>query len=416
MIAKLRWLAFAGFVALLAAGTASCGDKEVTITRALCHDVVCDEANGFECDGSTGQCLCGGLGGVSCLPGAVCIKEPTPQCGTNQCEFRNCERGMSCDGLTGDCQCGGDVCADDQVCVDNACKTIDRCTETACGGSLTCDPEDGRCKCLGQICGDGERCIDGQCTESLCFGMNCGLNNTCNPADGQCHCMGFSGPVCQTGDACLAETLGCAVSNKCDDVVCGGGTVCDPVDGLCHCGGTNNTGAPVCDVGQSCVDGKCLGGMLCAPGGIPNDCGGSSNYLSCDPQDGVCKCGGVGGPVCGDGETCAFLNEKFVCAKACDILKIPTGCGADEGCYFDREMGTFCAEKGEVKVGDDCEGPSECEEGLYCSNSKCAVLCDTTLADGGDADCITAGAEVQCVDAFRSINVAPPHLGLCILF
>lgn len=407
------WLAtsgLAGVLVLVAVGAAGCGSTTTTV-QGLCYQVVCDP--GLECDEESGDCQCGGTGGISCGPGEVCKLDPEPSCEASMCEFVTCERGESCEGATGMCSCGGVSCQEGEVCKDNICKVSDGCSDVSCSAGFSCDPADGKCKCFGQVCEDGELCLDGQCLFSLCAGVNCGLNNVCNPDDGVCHCMDPAGPICHAGQACDAETRACVTSDACASVSCGDGAVCDPADGRCHCGGVGSL-TPICDPGQTCFRNKCFGGDLCAPGGVPNECGGSTTPLSCDPTDGLCKCGGQGGLVCAPGEQCAQLDGQWTCAQECTILGLSSmNCPPGESCYLDSIPGRrpYCAPTGIVQRGDTCTEPSDCAKDHYCGESgKCFLLCPLSEGRGG---CAALGPSYECI---RFSENAPQDVGLCASF
>jgi len=406
MTSRLRWLLFAGVFAVLSAGALACGEETVTSLESRCADVVCGE--GFECDEADGECKCGGM---VCAPGEICSMDPAPTCATSLCEFVDCERGQACHPATGECVCGPVSCAENEWCVGGVCTSEDRCDEASCGTGTTCDPEDGLCKCGETVCEANETCVDDVCVADRCAGVSCGSNSVCNPDTGSCHCGNEAGSVCSTGEACLAVEeegedgepvvtgFACAVSSICDTVQCGGGTVCDPEDGSCRCGGVG-TAFPACEDGQSCINGECKGGELCAPGGIPVDCQTESTGLTCDPLDGVCKCGGKGGEVCGEGQGCTALGFDRVptCTPFCTLMATNPQCGRDESCYYDARQvhrTPFCAPEGEQTLDGSCEFANDCGKDLYCTlGEKCAQVC--SVLDGPEL-CESMGVNLECV-------------------
>jgi len=381
--------------ALLASlGGGGCGGEEVTVEEARCATVSCEP--GFECDEADGQCKCGG---EVCESGERCELDPSPSCVSSACAHVRCERGQSCHPVTGACLCGEASCGEEEWCVEGSCVAADRCADSGCGAGTICDPEDGQCRCGSSACDPGIACVEGRCEVDRCSGVSCGINSVCNPEDGGCHCGGVGGDVCSTGEACLPVeddegSLACAPSSLCDDVICYGGTVCDPEDGLCRCGGLG-TAFPVCATDQSCLDGQCRGGDLCAPGGVPRVC---DPGLDCDPTDGVCKCGGKGGSVCGDEEGCTLLAGDQRCTPFCTLLAASPQCGASGTCYFDPEQAhgrSFCAPRGSRLLNDTCEGPTDCGQDLFCTRAgRCALLCSV---DDGPEYCHTAGQTLDCV-------------------
>lgn len=369
----------------------ACGGGSETRTLSLCEEVSCDA--GSTCDEADGRCKCGG---VVCAEDDRCSPGPTPACVSPACEFVSCERGQSCDAETGECRCGPSACDEGERCEREECVAIDRCDGVDCGEGASCDPADGLCRCGGAVCAEGARCVEGACTIDRCFGVQCAAHSTCNPEDGACHCGEATGAICSTGEACLAAEGGfaCQISTLCDGVHCGGGTVCDPDDGACRCGGVG-TAHPICEAGQGCFEGACVGGDLCAPGGVPLAC---APGLACDPLDGVCKCGGKRGTVCGEGESCSLFAGELRCMQRCTLLERPTTCPTGESCYYEQKQSSsaaFCAPTGAGLLGERCDFSNQCGLDLHCSPlGVCVQTCD---ASGGPEFCRTVGPELQCV-------------------
>src|SRR5687768_12422719 len=100
---------------------------------------------------------------------------------------------------------------------------------------------------------------------------------------------------------CLTATvLGSACGGAKDLCVerrirCDGALTCEPESGLCKCGGR---GGVLCAEGftcdgatNTCLSSKCVG-VTCSGG------------TSCDVTDGKCRCGGTGGKECDPGDIC----------------------------------------------------------------------------------------------------------------
>ena len=138
--------------------------------------------------------------------------------------------------------------------------------------------------------------------------------------------------MCSGGEACEPVSAQCVRSSRCEGVTCGLGSSCDPSDGLCKCGGA---GGPVCGDVQTCdpIDRRCLGGDQCQ--GVTCDRG-----TSCDPEDGLCKCGGYGGAACGSEDTCVVDGAQARCEQSCVLGT--NACGAGRGCGWDSTAGTAC--------------------------------------------------------------------------
>ncbi len=327
------------------------------------RNVVCEGA--LQCDPSDGVCKCGGRGGLVCPDGFTCDAV------ANTCQSTRCARvdcsgkpGTSCDVLDGVCKCGGTgglVCGASEVCnpAARACTASLNCNQVACGRNQICEPATGKCLCGSKACAGGEACsVDGQgtktCVADACSGVTCTGNTACDPADGYCKCNGV---ICLGGESCgcaagsdggCAETARvCRPSTACAGVACANGTTCDPVDGVCKCGGP---GGPVCASTQICALGppaQCQGGAQCSlPDGGPKTCAGGT---SCDPEDGKCKCGGRGGQVCapaggadgGTGEAaqiCVQNAIQQVCRRPCDIRN--PDCPTGQYCFYDSSSAT----------------------------------------------------------------------------
>lgn len=360
---------------VVGAVTASCGGG----TKNLCLDrnVSCEAP--LTCDPSDGVCKCGGRGGVVCASGFSC--DPAANtCLSTRCARVDCtdKPGTSCDVLDGLCKCGGTggvVCTDTEACNPNAKACVPRvnCTQVACPLNQSCDQATGHCKCGGAECNAGQSCSVSSegaktCVNDACTGVTCTGNNACDTADGLCKCNGV---VCQSGEACACPAgsdggcagnqLACRPGNACANVTCTNNTTCDPVDGLCKCGGP---GGPVCASNQICNLGppaQCQGGAQCTlPDGGAKSCSGGT---SCDPEDGKCKCGGRGGIVClpenVDGgmtpaEICVQNPVQQACRQPCDIRS--PNCPSGTYCYYDSSAATpaaYCAAPTDMKTEDD---------------------------------------------------------------
>lgn len=379
------------FWGLLVLATAACGAETVTTELSRCVNVECGENQ--LCDEVDGFCKCGGS---TCQPEESCALEPSPHCTTATCAFVSCDRGMSCHPVTGDCVCGNVSCEEEERCVQGVCTSADPCEGVSCDDGLSCDPRDGSCSCAGELCEVGAACVDGACVSDPCLGVSCGRDSVCNQEDGNCHCGEAEGPICSAGEVCADEGagFGCMISTFCDGVSCPAGESCDPDDGVCRCGGLGSE-HPGCNQGESCLEGVCRGGDLCAPGGVEKIC---APGLSCDPLDGLCKCGGKDGSICAQGEGCTTMLGTATCLKSCSPLVIPSECAAGEGCYLapDRDYrSAFCSARGVRRLGQPCEGPSACTERLFCSRGEvCTQLCQ--VGESPDR-CPDVAPDLECI-------------------
>src|SRR5690606_20000096 len=253
-----RWLLIAALTAVVAALGAAC-DGEETEGKSLCDGVDC--AAPLTCDPSDGVCKCGtGDSRMICKSNEVCVvtAEGVPFCTEDRCVSVVCDRNETCDPTDGVCKCGATTCSEGEICVQNRCGVPDPCAGQACPEGQTCDSTDGRCKCGGEICADNESCVDGVCVDDPCKGVNCPQNSVCNPEDRACHCGTETGPVCETGQACVNEEgdwICRGARDKCEAVACSGDAVCDLDTGACCCGGTGDA-CVVCEEGQLCYRGR----------------------------------------------------------------------------------------------------------------------------------------------------------------
>jgi hypothetical protein len=324
---------------------------------------------------------------------------------------------MTLDPLDCKCKCGTTPCKPGEACdpVSLACYPASKCQGVTCGSGMACDPADGLCKCGGADCPTGQVCVKGACTADPCAGVHCVGGAVCDPADGVCKCGGSAGRQCAFGelcscpgvDPCKDEERTCQVSARCTGVHCDGGTTCDPDDGKCRCGGP---GGPICLYGQSCdvTTKACLGGDRCA--GVV-----CTNGLSCDPEDGTCKCGGlngVNGAVCQQGDICGHFTTLTSCVTPCDPRT--QECDVGLACYFDIYARiSYCGAAGKNPEGAGCKTVTDCAKGLHCQQKpgqtgSCRRYCN--LPDG-PAGCPQATAAQDCYQ----LEGAPDDVGSCNL-
>ncbi|MHB1847102.1 MAG: hypothetical protein ACYCWW_19945, partial [Deltaproteobacteria bacterium] len=327
------------------------------------------------------------------------------------------------------------------------------CEGVLCTGGTSCDPLSGVCQCGGAVCDGGMACIDGGCAVDPCFGVTCpgGPGNACY--GGLCHCGGPDGPLCDTGQLCVAAAKSCQPSELCQGVSCPPGTLCGAGDGLCHCAGVDG---PVCVGGASCVlygldggpplppdaglpdgglIGRCLGGDLCAGVACPQG-------ESCNAASGACLCGadaGFPGVACGVGQICGALpgGAGPSCITPCDpyaqppFQSVPSCPKADggapdasvsQGCYYEAlASALLCEPSGHGTDGAPCSVQSDCAAGFGCfappasldagaGGNQCWAFCDSF--DGGVHTC--AGFGRQCAEvALLSGDGGVMPIGAC---
>jgi hypothetical protein len=375
---------------------AACGGVKNLCTA---KNVRCDAT--LSCDPTDGVCKCGGRGGVICSEGFVCGSGTTCE-STKQVDC-SATPGTSADVFDGVCKCGGtggQVCASTDTCNPNskACVAARNCSLVACGLNETCDAVTGHCVCGASECKAGTTCARADagtvCVADACTGVTCTGQNRCDPVDGLCKC---DGALCLSGERCgCADDAGCArrvceVGTACAGVICPSPSTCDPVVGQCTCGGP---GGPVCGSGQVCSLGpplRCQGGEQCVtPDGGPTACLSGS---SCDPEDGLCKCGGLGGAQCTASQVCIRSAASQACRQPCDVRN-PV-CAPGTYCYFDSSAATpaaYCSPATDSKAeGAACTQPTACfsSGALHCAGlvlgqtGICRSYCDVSAGNSG---------------------------------
>ncbi len=453
------------FFALALAGAAaspacSCGNK--------CSGVTC--AAPEACDPLDGVCKCGGQEGVGqtgahgvvCGAGESCNAQLQACVGNLCASTPACTNGSACDPADGVCKCGGTVCQPDELCDPNThgCLGTAACSGVLCAAGESCDPSSGACLCGGAVCDGGQACIDGGCAEDPCLGVHCpgAPDDAC--WGGVCRCGGPDGPICDTGQVCVASSKTCAPAALCAGTTCAGGSICGPADGLCHCGGLAGRvcqggavcvlffpdGGPVPDGGAAAggdggaavpagLVGKCLGGNLCAGVTCPNG-------ESCDETSGQCLCGGdagVAGFACAPGQFCGTLAGGAApqCLTPCDVYAQPpftkvSACPRLDGgapdasipqaCYYEaQEEGTLCEPRGAGLDGDPCGVQTDCAPGFGCfappagsdggGGLSCWAYCDTF--NGGVHGCAILGRQCVSVTILSLSDGGSLGIGAC---
>jgi hypothetical protein len=158
------------------------------------------------------------------------------------------------------------------------------------------------------------------------------------------------------------------------NVVCNdasGLVTCDPVDGVCKCGGALGAGV-ICGEGEVCKQASGATFPSCVSANCEDVvCG---RYEACDPLDGICKCNGV---ECARGATC--VAGICVDSTLCDNLTCPAG----ESC--DPLTGICLCGDGLCSVGQTCrpgdDGKGVCT-GQLCIGNNCPANSDCNPLDG----------------------------------
>jgi len=354
-----------------------------------CEGVTCPA--GQTCNKDTGACEGGGVG--------LCASQPP------------CQDGDLCDPATGNCvkqslaMCGAQQCPAGQFCVSNAC-TADKCKGKTCAAGVGCDPSTGNCK---NLCN-----VSARCETPL----------TCNPATGRCidKC---AGKTCSDPAQACSPTLGTCV-DKCTLLNCGGSTpACNAATNyvcgnLCETA-TKPKNKPECAADEKCLPdkGECVNkcfGVRCATFG---------QY--CDTTTGTCKAGkppeGYPGAACDDQHPCGIAGtpegQTYDCTESLSggssSLPLPGGyCTANCSTDLPCPAGSFCA--GSIGCLDECARDSECRgKPYYCtpvSDGEFACLPGNECGKADAAECGGVGADCDGdTDCADGLNCYPENAG-----
>lgn len=443
-------------------GKAGCGTNEVCCDRICCPeyflcshgecvtpDVTCDPVcetdeyclpDGCHCGPLTdldtctaAECCIGEACDDPCIPNIcsanltdrgcspACDQEPPYTC-RNLCNGVSCSPPLSCDLDTGTCRCDGEDCTSSQCCVVSgggatiAC--VDACTPNPCLGNVN-----------EKVCvrdcnqASGYRCID------PCASVTCSAQNpVCNHLNGACTCDG-SGEICGSGECCNETisqcatpcspnpcttnpnyrcTVNCSVagdrtcSNYCDSVNCTStGSTCDPVDGVCKCGGVPCTGS-VCCISNVCDD-------PCAP----NPCLGNATEKQCvrncahpsglgytcvDPCLSV-TCG-PRNPVCNHvNGACTCDGASLVCGTTqccdtgtCDTPCVPNPCTTNPN----YRCTVDCAQSLDYACSNFCTGVTCTKPNTVCDPVDGVCKCGGVACSGTSVCCVSNVCDDPC--------------------
>jgi hypothetical protein len=189
--------------------------------------------------------MCGGLAGLPCPDGFVCVEDPSDSCdpvaGGADCsgiclpiDDNPCAAILCIEGTTCCPQCGG-ICVPNSIpCSEDLCVS-EPCNQVVCGpGEYCCNESCSLCVGLGQVCTDeycppeqpaGEACGTSVCGPGeYCCNESCGI---CAPLGGGCIEL-FCEPPVEPGVPC-GPTI-CPPGEVCCNESCG---ICTPPDGVC---------------------------------------------------------------------------------------------------------------------------------------------------------------------------------------
>jgi len=415
-----------------------------------CTVDTCDAATQFKCvhtpssDGTScaDDTVCDGA--EACKAG-VCMPGTPLQCDDNNpctddscdpkkgCEHKNAQNGTSCTapgacngaGMCKDSTCeasSGPSCDDHNPCTADSCDASGKCVHVpvsdgtscsdgnACNGAETCQA--GVCKSgPPPVCNSNNPCTVGSCVPAtgcvltpVADGTTCPSTNCGTAACKQGMCMATSGPNCDDGNPCTADSCGpngtcvhtpvangtsCSDMNACNGLetcqagqchpgtpvtctavdACHGAGTCDPATGMCS--------KPVVPDGSACSAGnKCTSGDACKSGvciaGTVKTCTASDKCHSagtCDAATGTCSNPPVtDGTSCSDGNAC---NGAETCKAGTCTPGMPLQCNTTNPCVASScDPSTGCKST-PVADGTVCAPASSCAAASTCSAGVC---------------------------------------------
>lgn len=205
------------------------------------------------------------------------------------------------------------------------------------------------------------------------------------------------------GASCSGSTNICVERN----IRCTAPLTCDSGDGVCKCGGRGGIvcgEGQVCDpVANTCVSNRCNNVDCSAKPGT-----------SCDVLTGECKCGGTGGSVCEAGTECNPNAKACVPISNCNEVACPlnqqcdapTGrclcgtasCAPGESCSVDGTNNKLCK-------ADNCTGVA-CTGSTSCDPADGICKCNGVVCQSGQACSCPASADGGCMADARVCRVS----------
>lgn len=197
----------------------------------------------------------------------------------------------------------------------------------------------------------------------------------------------------------VTASCGGGTKNLCVDrnVSCEAPLTCDPSDGVCKCGGR---GGVVCAAGFSCdpASNTCLS-TRCSK----VDCTDKPG-TSCDVLDGLCKCGGTGGVVCSATEECNPNAKACIPRINCNQVACPVNQSCDQATGHCRCGGAECStgqscsvdmNGAKTCVNDACTGVT-CTGNNACDSADGLCKCNGVVCQSGEACACPAGGDGGC--------------------
>jgi cysteine-rich repeat protein len=431
---------------------------------------VCDDGNTMAGDGCAADCrsieICGnGVRDVNeacddgnTVPGDGCSGncKSTEVCGNGIVDINEkCDDGGAPGGCNDDCQ-GGTGCGDGAIDKDGSGNPLEECDD---GNADNQDDCTNACKL--NICGDGIVQTSGvrveQCDPSVGFGETVTCNLDCTSAScGDGKINNAAGEQCDAGPGMNADNRDC--TSLCKVNVCGDGLAdtlgpahleeCDDGNAGQTDGCSNQCTLPACgngvrEMGEACDDGNTTNGDGCSSTCAFESCGDGivNNGEDCDPgpmfetascnadcTNYVCgdlKVNRVAGEQCDDGNTmntdaCRNDCKLNVCG---DGFKSPTELCDDGNANNADGCTTSCTTpscgNGIVDMNEQCDdGNTNSLDGCLntCVYNVCGdgfrnpalEQCDNGLGNGTTKDCLPTCKTNVCGDGFRDMEGSTP--------
>jgi uncharacterized protein (TIGR03382 family) len=122
--------------------------------------------------------------------------------------------------------------------------------------------------------------------------------------------------------------------------------------------------------------------------------------FTCDPLDGLCKCGGQGGAICPADQTCDVVTKACLVPGCVETCPPPLVCGTDGRCRCGSPTGEVC-----VAGSQTCSTVGRCARTDPCAEVSCTV---GTACDPGSGRCVCGLGGETCVAGQRCVD------GVCL--
>ena len=138
---------------------------------------------------ASGECAPANCFNLGCGEGEVCT--PSGECEADPCVDVMCPEMSFC--RAGECvgSCSLISCSFNEICVDGMCVSSG-CNGAECAEGEICNDEQ-ECvedPCTGLSCDQGQACIDGECQGDPCLGIQCAPSERCEVVQGSAQCVG----------------------------------------------------------------------------------------------------------------------------------------------------------------------------------------------------------------------------------